>query len=140
MKTLTIGQVAKRAGVNVETIRFYEREGLIGKPERSASGYRQYGSEVVRRIRFVQRAKELGFSLREVGELLSLRVARGQTCANVRARTIGKIEDIDRKISELERMRAALEKLSASCVGRGPLSECPILDALEEQGDDDAEG
>ena len=140
MTALTIGQVAKRAGVNVETIRFYEREGLIGEPKRRASGYRQYAPDVVRRIRFIQRAKELGFSLREVGELLSLRVSRDQTCADVKARTVGKIADIDGKIAVLTRMRSALEKLGASCVGRGPVSECPILDALDDDGDDDAEG
>lgn len=141
MTPLTIGQLARRAGVNVETIRFYEREGLIGTPQRRASGYRQYGPEVVRRIRFIKRAKELGFSLREIGELLSLRVSRGQTCADVKERAVGKIADIDAKITVLARMRSALERLSAACVGRGPVSDCPILDALDDEGDDgDAEG
>ena len=139
MTLLTIGQVAKHAGVNVETIRFYEREGLIGKPQRRPSGYRQYEPDIIRRIGFIQRAKELGFSLREIGELLSLRVARGQTCTDVKARAVAKIEGIDGKIAVLERMRAALVRLSAACVGRGPVSECPILDALDE-GDDRADG
>ncbi len=140
MEAMTIGQVAKRAGVNVETVRFYEREGLIGEPPRRPSGYRQFGPDVVRRIRFIQRAKELGFSLREIGELLALRVSRGQTCADVKARAVDKIADIDEKLAALARMRSALEKLSDSCVGRGPVSECPILDALDEEGRDDAEG
>jgi MerR family mercuric resistance operon transcriptional regulator len=131
MKPLTIGQVARESGVGVETIRFYEREGLIGKPQRRPSGYRQYEPEILRRIGFIQRAKELGFSLREVGELLSLRVRRGHSCADVRARAVAKIVEIDAKIAVLERMRAALERLSAACVGRGPVSECPILDALD---------
>lgn len=137
MAPLTIGQVAKRAGVNVETVRFYEREGLIGKPQRRTTGYRQYGPDVIRRIRFIKRAKDLGFSLREIGELLSLRVSRGNGCEDVKARAVGKIEDIDGKIAVLARMRLALEKLSAACVGRGPVSECPILDALEDgEGDE----
>lgn len=130
MDHLTIGQVAKNAGVGVETIRFYEREGLIGKPARRPSGYRQYQPDIVLRIRFIQRAKELGFSLREITELLSLRVARGSTCADVRARALSKMKDIDAKIAVLQGMRRALVRLSEACVGRGPVSECPILDAL----------
>lgn len=133
MQHLTIGQVAKDAGVGVETIRFYEREGLIGKPERRPSGYRHYPPEIVRRIRFIQRAKELGFSLREITELLSLRVARGSTCADVRAQALSKMKDIDTKITVLQGMRAALVRLSEACVGRGPVSECPILDALDAE-------
>lgn len=133
MDHLTIGQVAKNAGVNVETIRFYERQGLIGKPPRRLSGYRQYEPDIVRRIRFIQRAKELGFSLREITELLSLRVARGSTCADVRARALSKMKDIDAKITVLQGMRGALVRLSEACVGRGPVSECPILDALDPE-------
>jgi MerR family transcriptional regulator, copper efflux regulator len=133
MDHLTIGQVAKSAGVNVETIRFYEREGLIGKPPRRPSGYRQYQPDVVRRIRFIQRAKELGFSLREITELLSLRVARGSTCGDVRTRALSKMKDIDAKIAVLKGMRGALVRLSEACVGRGPVSDCPILDALDAE-------
>ena len=131
MKPLTIGQVAKESGVSVETIRFYEREGLIRKPPQRPSGYRQYDPDVIRRIRFIQRGKDLGFSLREITELLSLRVARGSTCADVRARALSKMKDIDTKITVLQGMRGALVRLSAACVGRGPVSECPILDALD---------
>lgn len=131
MDHLTIGQVAKSAGVNVETIRFYEREGLIGKPPRRPSGYRQYQPDVVRRIRFIQRAKELGFSLREIAELLSLRLARGRSCAEMKARAIAKIVDIESKIAVLERMEAALTRLTEACAGRGSVGECPILDALD---------
>jgi len=128
---LTIGQVAKRAGVGVETIRFYEREGLIGKPARRPSGYRQYEPDIVRRIRFIQRAKELGFSLREITELLSLRVARGRACEAVKARAAAKMEDIESKIAGLERMKRALTSLVEACAGRGSVGECPILDALD---------
>jgi MerR family mercuric resistance operon transcriptional regulator len=133
MDHLTIGQVAKNAGVNVETIRFYERQGLIGKPPRRPSGYRQYDPGVIRRIRFIQRGKDLGFSLREITELLSLRVARGSTCADVRARALSKMKDIDTKIMVLQGMRGALVRLSEACVGGGPVSECPILDALDAE-------
>lgn len=130
---LTIGRVAQHAGVGVETIRFYERQGLIGQPERRPSGYRQYQPEVVRRIHFIQRAKELGFSLREIAELLSLRVARGRTCADVRARALSKVADIDAKIATLQGMRGALFRLTEACVGQGPAGECPILDALDAE-------
>ena len=133
MTLMTIGRLAKHAGVNVETIRYYEREGLIGKPERRPSGYRQYQPDIVRRIRFIQRAKELGFSLREISGLLSLRVARGSTCTDVRARALSKMKDIDAKIEVLQGMRGALVRLSEACVGRGPVSECPILDALDRE-------
>ncbi len=131
MKPLTIGQVARQAGVGVETIRFYEREGLLAEPPRTAAGYRQYSPAVVARIRFIRRAKELGFSLREIRELLALRVAPGTTCAEVRARAEAKIADIEERIATLERMKFALEGLIASCRTGRPLRQCPILDALE---------
>lgn len=132
---LTIGQVAKGAGVGVETVRFYEREGLIDKPARRPSGYRQYELEVVRRIHFIQHAKELGFSLKEVSELLSLRVAPDGTCAAVRDHALSKIHDIDAKIAALGGMRRALVRLSETCGGPGPASECPILEALDQEND-----
>ena len=125
--------------MGVETIRFYEREGLIGTPPRRPSGYRQYPPDIVRRIRFIQRAKELGFSLREIADLLSLRVRRGRTCEDVRARARAKIDDIDNRIAALRGMRAALLRLSEACVGRGAVSECPILEALDPE-DPDAHG
>ena len=131
MKPLTIGQVAKDSGVGVETIRFYEREGLIGKAARLPSGYRQYDPEVIRRIRFIQRGKDLGFSLREIGELLSLRLARRRACADVKTRATAKIADVESKIAALERMKSALMRLTEACAGRGSVSECPILDALD---------
>lgn len=132
-EVLTIGEVAKAAEIGVETIRFYEREGLIAEPPRRASGYRQYPPEVIRRLRFIRRAKELGFTLREIGELLSLRVAPSTTCADVRAMARAKIEDIDGKVAELHRIKDVLERLARSCRGKGPTSECPILDILEER-------
>jgi MerR family mercuric resistance operon transcriptional regulator len=133
MNPLTIGQVAKESGVGVETIRFYEREGLIAKPPRRPSGYRQYDRDVIRRIRFIQRGKDLGFSLREIAELLSLRLTRGRSCADVKARATAKIEDIESKVAVLERMKEALTRLAAACAGKGSVSECPILDALDAE-------
>jgi len=133
MKPLTIGKVARLAGVGVETIRFYEREGLIERPPRRASGYRQYPEETIARLRFIKRAKELGFSLREIKELLELRIAPGTRCEDIRRRANAKINDIEEKLATLRRMKEALEKLTAACSGRGPVRECPILEALEDK-------
>lgn len=133
MKPLTIGQVARESGVGVETVRFYEREGLIAKPPRRPTGYRQYDADVVRRIRFIQHGKDLGFSLREIAELLSLRLSRGRSCADVKARATAKIGDIESKIAALERVKEALERLTQACAGGGSVSECPILEALDDE-------
>src|SRR5262245_19225867 len=134
MKPLTIGQVARSAGVGVETVRFYERQGLLQEPARKDSGYRQYPEDVVARLRFIKRAKELGFALKEIKELLALRVDPGTTCAEVKRRAEAKIADVDEKIQTLQRIKRALVKLTSTCRGRGPTSECPILDALDAGG------
>ncbi|MBW3542719.1 MAG: MerR family DNA-binding protein [Planctomycetes bacterium] len=134
MKPLSIGQVAERAGIGVETIRFYERQGLIKEPGRRASGYRQYDEEVVARLRFIRRAKELGFTLKEIGELLSLKLDRSTTCVDVKGRAEAKIADIEARIDSLRRMKRALVKVTKACSGRGSTSDCPILEALD--GDD----
>ncbi len=128
---LTIGEVAKRSGIGLETVRFYERKGLIEEPARTDSGYRQYPADVVARLRFIKRAKELGFSLKEILELLSLRVDPDTTCADVKKRADLKILDIEQKISTLQKMKRALTKLAASCTGSGSTSDCPILEALD---------
>ena len=128
---LTIGRVAHSAGLAIDTVRYYEREGLLEKPARTASGYRHYRPDVVARLRFIRQAKELGFSLREIKELLTLRVGAGKSCSEVKARAERKITDVDRRITQLKRVRQALSKLAAECSGRGPTSECPILEALE---------
>ncbi len=133
MKSLTIGRLAKEAGVNLETVRFYERRGLLPRPPRSASGYRLFPAEAARRLRFIRRAQELGFSLKEVGELLSLQVSRRTTSAAIRARAEAKIADIQRKISSLESMKKTLQKLTKVCDGCAPLAECPILDSLDRE-------
>lgn len=130
---LTIGKLAHSAGLAIDTVRYYEREGLLEKPARTASGYRHYRPDVVARLRFIRQAKELGFSLKEIRELLSLRVAPGTSCSVVRARAVQKITDVDQRIAALKRVRQALAKLANTCTGRGPVSECPILDALESE-------
>jgi Hg(II)-responsive transcriptional regulator len=130
---LTIGELAKQAAVGQETIRFYEREGLIPEPPRTASGYRQYPADTVARLRFILRAKELGFSLREIGELISLRL-REYTCrADVREQASEKIRDLDAKIRDLQRMRSRLVDLQAACMNQGISDECPILQALQAE-------
>ncbi len=131
MRNLTIGELARKAEVNIETIRYYERRGLLPEPPRSSSGYRQYSLEAVARIQFIKHAKELGFSLKEILDLLSLRVDPDTTCADVKRMAEAKIESIERKISSLQKMKKALAKLKAECEGRGPVGECPILEALE---------
>lgn len=128
---LTIGKLSRAAGTGVETIRYYEREGLLEPPARSASGYRHYAREVVARLRFIRQAKELGFSLREIKELLSLRMQPDTTCADIRKRARQKIAAVDLKIEDLRRIRDALVRLASACRGKGPTSECPILEALE---------
>jgi len=133
MHTLSIGQLARAAGVNVETIRFYERKGLIPEPPRRESGYRQYPEAEIHRIKFIKRGKELGFTLREIAELLALRVNPETTCAEVKHQARMKIREIDDKMHALQTMKSALEKLAESCTGAGPISACPILDYLEEQ-------
>ncbi len=127
---LRIGRVADLAGVGVETIRFYEREGLVPQPPRRPSGYRQYPPDTVDRIRFIKRAKELGFTLREIRELLHLRTSSGGRCEDVRRRAESKVVEIEGKIRDLEAMQRALESLIAACQRDAPVADCPILEAL----------
>ncbi len=135
VETLRIGELARRSGVGVETVRFYERRGLLPDPPRSRSGYRCYPAATVSRIRFIRRAKELGFSLAEIDELLNLRAAPGDACEHVRARAEAKIADIDERIASLRRMRSALDRLRAACLERrGTSGDCPILGALDGAG------
>jgi len=132
-KPITIGKVAKLSGVGVETIRFYEREGLLNKPKRKESGYRLFETEVVGRIKFIKRAKQLGFSLREIRELLSLRVDSRVSATEVKKRVDSKIEQIDRRIYDLKKVRNALAQLSRS-VRKTSISEHTLLDILEKSG------
>jgi MerR family mercuric resistance operon transcriptional regulator len=127
MELLKIGEVARQSGLKVDTLRYYERIGLLDEPLRRPSGYREYPQDVVVRLRFIRRAKQLGFSMRETKELLDLRVSPEKRCAEVRQAAEAKMADIAAKISDLERMRRALEEITLSCSGQGPTSECPIL-------------
>ena len=133
---MTVGQLAHRGDVNVETIRYYERRGLLPAARRTSSGYRQYDDEAVVRIRFIKRAQELGFSLREIQELLALRVRHGAACAAVERKTREKIAVVREKIDDLERIRRSLERLDAACRARKATEDCPILEALEDHAVD----
>lgn len=133
MPALTIGKVAKRAGVRVDTVRFYEQKGLIAEPPRGSSGYRHYPEDTVSRIRFIRRAKELGFSLHEIRELLALRVDPEVSSGEVKARAEAKITDIEVKIRALQRMQETLVAITAACDGCAPVSTCPILGVLETE-------
>lgn len=127
-----MGGLARAAGVNRETIRYYERRGLLTEPLRTASRYRIYDAGAERRIRFIRQAQALGFTLEEIGELLELRVSRTATCGDVRDRAQRKITDVERRIADLKAMRQTLTAIAAQCHGAGPAGDCPILDALEE--------
>lgn len=135
---MTIGELARACGVGVETIRFYERRGLLADPRKQGVGYRDYSEAEVRRVRFIKQAQGLGFTLKEITELLALRVSSSTTCADVRAKARAKIEDIEEKIEALQAFRAALDRLVSQCAGSGPVSDCPILDALEDDDSTDA--
>jgi len=130
---LTIGQVAAAAAVSIQTIRYYERRGLFTTPPRTASGYRQYGEDAVTRLRFIKHAQVLGFSLKEIQELLALRVRHGAACDTVERKTRQKIELVKRKMRNLERIKDTLEELAAACASRRPTDECPILEALDDR-------
>jgi Zn(II)-responsive transcriptional regulator len=129
MENLKIGQLAKKAKVKVETVRYYERRGLLPDPSRRESGYRMYSETDVTRLQFIRHAQKLGFTLNEVSELLSLRVDPGITCADVKKRAEIKLNDIEGKIRALRQMKLALTRLVKLCKG-GSSNECSILQAL----------
>jgi Hg(II)-responsive transcriptional regulator len=131
---LRIGQLAAKAQVNVQTIRYYERRGLIPEPERTPSGYRRYADDVVRRVGFIKRAQELGFSLNEISDLLKLRVRSAMACAAVEKRARSKIAVVEEKIADLQRMKRVLGQLVAACETREHTGDCPILEAMESPG------
>jgi MerR family mercuric resistance operon transcriptional regulator len=133
MQTLRTGELARRANVNVETLRFYERQGLLPKPPQRASGYREYPLEAVGLVQFIKRAQVLGFSLREVTELLDLRQVPRATCGDVVVLARRKIEEIDAKMSNLRAMRMALHKLLKGCTGTAPIAQCPIIESLVDK-------
>lgn len=127
---LTIGRVAKLAGVNVETVRYYQRRGLLAEPHKPHMGYRQYPADIAKRIRFIKRAQALGFTLQEIIELLRLEKARA--CAETRALASHKMELIDRKLMGLAAMRKALAGLVQQCDRKQPAKGCPIIQVLEQ--------
>ncbi len=132
MKAMTIGKAAKRAGTGIETIRFYERRGLITQPLKPASGgFRDYPPETVSRLRFIREAQELGFSLDEIADLLSLRADPKANCAQVQRRAEAKLAEVRRKIERLQDIGAALDRLISACPGKGALGACSILESLE---------
>ena len=133
MEKMTTSQLAKEASVNLETIRYYERRGLIPKPPRNASGYRQYSLEDIARTKFIKSAQALGFSLKEISEILSLRMEPGTTCGDIKARVEAKIDEVEQKIADLRQMRKALLKLVSKCTGKGPIGQCPILEILNKR-------
>jgi len=129
---LTTGLLASEAGLNIETVRFYERTGLLDKPQRTPAGYRQYPRAEIARLRFIKRAQQLGFSLQEIHELLSLRASPRRGSAQVKRLAEHKLTIIDDKIRDLQRMRAALAPLCDACDGHGTVEDCPIITAIEE--------
>lgn len=130
MHTISIGRLAEEAKVNVDTIRYYERQGLLPPAERSASGYRKYRQSDLERLRFILRSKELGFTLAEIGDLLSLTSDRATDMRGVRRKAEDRLEQVEGKIAELKRVRRGLKQLIDSCPGKGELVSCPIVAAL----------
>lgn len=127
--------MAKRCGINIETLRYYEDRGLVPEPDRTSSNYRLYDENDVRRIHFVLKAKELGFTLTEIGELLSLRANPDESSCHVRGLAASKIQSVESKIRSLSAMLETLRRLASACDGGAPVSECPILDSLEMNQD-----
>ncbi len=132
MKTMTISKAANHAGIGIETVRFYERRGLITQPRKpAAGGFRDYPPETVSRLRFIREAQELGFSLDEIAELLSLRADPKANCAQVQRRAEAKRAEVRRKIERLQDIGTALDRLILACPGKGTLGACSILESLE---------
>ena len=129
-RSLTISPLARQAGVGIDTVRYYERMGLLPEPPRRASGYRVYPTETLQRLQFIRRAKTLGFSLEEIKELLELSSRSGSGVGAVKASAAAKLQDVEERIAELERMRDGLRQLVDACPGHGAPQDCPILNAL----------
>lgn len=129
---MKIGELAKRSGVGIDAVRYYEREGLLPKVQRLASGYRVYADVDLKRLHFVRRAKALGFTLPQIRDLLVLSDHRDDDMATLKGLATEKLADVQAKLTELNRIREGLETLVASCPGHGALAQCPILNALSE--------
>lgn len=129
---MTIGELARKAGVNVQTVRYYEREGLLAEPHRwPDSGYRDFDAEALQRLRFIRSAKGFGFTLREIKELLEMRVLPGESCAEVRGLIGAKLADLDGRMKELRRLRRALVKMEIACRHRAASHTCPALWSMD---------
>lgn len=128
MSSMTIGRLAKATGVNIDTIRYYERERLLAEPQRRPSGYRVYDDSAVERLHFIRRAKQLGFTLTEIGELLEL--SSGTDMSAVRAAASAKLDDVERRIRELQSVRRGLKTVIDACPGHGDPHQCPIIQSL----------
>lgn len=126
---MTIGEISKHTGCHIETIRYYERLGLLPKPPRSSGGHRLYDRDHLKRLVFIRRSRELGFSLEEIRTLLRLVDGKRYTCREVKAVTDGHLQDVERKISDLRKLRSTLRAISSQCEG-GLVPQCPIIDAL----------
>lgn len=138
MRSLTIGQLARATHVGVETIRYYERRRLLPKPPRRESGYRQFPLEAIKRIRFIKRAQNLGFTLREISRLLAFSDGQQAECDEVRQFALEKVREIETKIDHFMRLRQILFDLVGKCQGEGPLTDCPIIESLtEDPGEED---
>ena len=135
MPNHTIGAVARSVGIGVETVRFYERKGLIAPPPRTPSGYRQYPDETIDRLRFVRRAKELGFTLDEIASLLALRVEAGTACNDARQLAQARLADVESRIRDLRRIADALGELVVACEVERETKACPLLDALTPEAE-----
>jgi MerR family copper efflux transcriptional regulator len=133
VNSLTIGQLAKRANVNIDTVRYYERNGLLPEPARRSSGYRQYEAGDFARLQFIRRAKDLGFSLKDISELTSLTADRDSDMQGVKAKAIDRMAQVEQKIRELQRVKRGLKKLIDACPGHGELKTCPIVAALNDR-------
>ncbi len=131
MSSLRVSQLAERAGVGIDTVRYYERAGLIPEPPRRPSGYREYPAQAVERLRFIRRAKALGFTLDEIAGLLALSDQRADA-QDVRQLAVERLEQIETKLRELQRMRDGLRQLVDACRGHGDSEACPILSALND--------
>jgi len=129
------GEFARRSGVNPETLRFYERKGLLPAPQRSRHNYRLYAPSDLKRVRFIKRAQSLGFSLEEIRELLALRSRKGLPCADVESRARAKLRDISTKLAQLNEMKSVLTTLVEQCQSNDASSDCPILDSLDSEAE-----
>ncbi len=131
MTRLTIGQVAKQVGVTQDAIRLYEHMGLIEEPKRAPNRYRQYREDAISRLLFIRRAKTMGFTLKEIAELLAIRSTSHKTCLAVRQQATAKLSDVETKIAELQRLQRALKKVIDTCEQQKPDGACPLLGLLE---------